>query len=322
MSQFLHKIYGHENIKKLLKSFFDKNRIPHALLFSGPCGVGKRFLVREWTKILLCGAVEDSSYCGVCPSCKIFDSKNHPDYLSIQLLPEKKNISIDQIRELIKFSQFFPILSKRKILIIDGADKLTIPAQNAFLKTLEELPQNQLVILITLNKESLLPTVLSRVIDLNFQNLDDGVIKKILKEKGISEKECDVLLSALSGSLRNLEYYNNLNEKEYNFFENFYKFIKQSVVKPGNRSLSGQSGNVTKETFWDLSKETDREYHINLTDFVMGKSHRDLSSDNMVRDKENRLALVKLYEKSLLYRKSLEANGNISLGFLNWISQV
>ena len=172
-------ILGNNNIKEELIKTVKSNKYSHSYLFIGTAGIGKRLIAREFAKMILCGAEE--KYCGKCKSCIEFDSRNNPDFKEIE--PDGNSIKIDQIREMQAKVIESPIISSRKVYIINDADLMTIEAQNCLLKTLEEPPDFVNIILIGSNEGSFLSTIKSRCTILKFENISDNDIEKFLKEK-------------------------------------------------------------------------------------------------------------------------------------------
>lgn len=139
-----------------------KDRIPHAMLFHGPQGVGKKSFVTKLVARLFCQAPQDDFACGQCNTCHLLAVDNHPDLQTISCEDDKKNIAVDQIREVIEYVSLTPHSSRFKVAIIDQAELMTVNAANSLLKTLEEPPKSALIFLITHRPEQLLPTILSR----------------------------------------------------------------------------------------------------------------------------------------------------------------
>ena len=141
------------------------NKVSHAYLFGGESGSGKKMMASLFAMTLQCEkhGVEP---CMECPSCKKAQSQNHPDIIYVK--HEKPNtISIDEIREqLINDVMIKPYSSPYKIYIIDEAQKLTLQAQNALLKILEEPPDYGVFLILSTNAERLLPTIRSRCAEL------------------------------------------------------------------------------------------------------------------------------------------------------------
>lgn len=131
---------------------------------------------------------EEKLACGVCKSCRLFDALTHPDFKLIKRDEDKKEISVDAIREIIKDISRGPIFATKKIYIIQEAEEMSTSAQNALLKTLEEPPEYALFILTCNNLERLLPTVVSRSLVLSFKRYSSSEISEILKSHGLEPK--------------------------------------------------------------------------------------------------------------------------------------
>ncbi len=177
------EIIGHDQIKQHLKKAVVMNKISHAYIFSGEDGTGKNMLAEAFSVLLQCeGRLEKESKeeaCHTCRSCLQSSSNNHPDI--IRITHEKASIGIDDIRIQVNNDiQIKPYSSPYKIYIIDEAEKLTEQAQNALLKTIEEPPSYAIILLLTNNINTLLPTILSRCVTLKLQPVDKDLIKEYL----------------------------------------------------------------------------------------------------------------------------------------------
>ncbi len=171
------KIIGNEPIKELLKKSMEKGTTSHSYLFVGIPGIGKKMLATEFAKKILCIEKEQN---GTCKSCLEFESNNHPDFMCIE--PDGNSIKIEQIRYLQKRIQEKPIISDKKVYIINEADAMTSEAQNCLLKTLEEPPEFASIILIGSNENAFLSTIKSRCMILHFQPIEDAKIKQYMEE--------------------------------------------------------------------------------------------------------------------------------------------
>lgn len=194
------EVLGHEQNKKFLQKLLTPGSRPHALLFYGMGGIGKKMLALHFARTFLCTG-QGVRPCGVCESCRLFDIANnsfaHPDFYLLTPEEEGKDIKIEQVKEMAKQAAFAPVLSEYKVCVIDDAGQMTAEAANSLLKLLEEPPPGWLFILITRQAERLLPTVLSRVIRLRFEAPDNSAVQQILKAKGITQNT--QVLAALAG---------------------------------------------------------------------------------------------------------------------------
>ncbi len=170
---------GHKSEKLKLEDIIKSNAIGHAYLFVGKKSIGKKLVAIEFAKAIMCDNADDGEPCGHCASCKTFE--NNSDFKL--LLPEKDAIKVDMIRELSREIFMLPTISKRKVFIIDDADSMNEQAQNALLKVLEEPPEYATIILIVSNKEKLLNTIKSRIVEFKFYGLTKEEIEAIVGKK-------------------------------------------------------------------------------------------------------------------------------------------
>ena len=168
-----HTIIGHRSTIVSLQTAAARQRLAHAYLFHGEDAIGKRTTALCFAQALLCehGPSEDGlDACGTCQSCRHIDARTHPDYFVIE--PDRElatpQIKIEQIREIEQQIIYRPLVGDRKICIIDDADRMTIGAANALLKTLEEPPDHSLFLLISSRPASLPATIRSRCQSLRF----------------------------------------------------------------------------------------------------------------------------------------------------------
>lgn len=163
----------HDDVWSKLTTNIEK--IPHGLLFSGQTGLGKFSLAKRFANLLLCDQPSAQEACGVCKSCKLNDSGNHPDFLYIAPEDSKKVITVDQTRELSRQLQFKSHIAKRKVSIIHPAESMNKNAANSLLKILEEPPQNNVIILVTNRFSFLSMTIKSRCIKFNIPLPDEEI---------------------------------------------------------------------------------------------------------------------------------------------------
>jgi len=191
-------IYGHEEIIKNLKKSLDAQSYSHAYIFDGIKGVGKKTLLGIFAKALQC---KDSARpCNECISCRAFDVGNHPDI--IYVVPSGRALGVDDIREQIgNVVHIRPYKYEHKIFIIQGADQMSIAAQNALLKTLEEPPSYAVFLLVSENFNNFLSTILSRCVTLKLKPLSHELVEKYLKEQGYEASEARTAAIASGGSI-------------------------------------------------------------------------------------------------------------------------
>lgn len=176
------EIVGHKEIIRHLQNAIRMGKVSHAYIFSGETGCGKKLLATAFAMTLQCEQ-RGVDPCLTCSSCKKAMSKNHPDIINIT--HEKPNsIGIEDIRsQLIDDVAIKPYCSSYKIYIISEAEKLTLQAQNALLKTIEEPPAYAVILLLTNNMDALLPTITSRCVKLGLRPVKESMVKEYLMEK-------------------------------------------------------------------------------------------------------------------------------------------
>ena len=182
-------IIGQESIKKHLQTAIKTGNLSHAYIINGEYGSGRQTIASALAKTIQCQSkTDDTDACGVCTSCKQAESHNHPDIKYIT--HDKTSISVNDIREQLNNDiSIKPYSSEYKIYIIPDANKMTEQAQNALLKTIEEPPVYAIIILLTENCDSLLPTIRSRCVTLTMNPVDKDKICTYLENKFQLEPE-------------------------------------------------------------------------------------------------------------------------------------
>ena len=182
-------IIGQESIKKHLQTAIKTGNLSHAYIINGEYGSGRQTLASALAKTIQCQSkTDDTDACGVCTSCKQAESHNHPDIKYIT--HDKTSISVNDIREQLNNDiSIKPYSSEYKIYIIPDANKMTEQAQNALLKTIEEPPVYAIIILLTENCDSLLPTIRSRCVTLTMNPVEKDKICTYLENKFQLEPE-------------------------------------------------------------------------------------------------------------------------------------
>lgn len=194
-------VLGHENLIEHLQSAIAMGKVSHAYILDGEKGSGKNFLADIFAAALQCEE-KGTSPCGKCTSCRQAEGKNHPDI--IRITHEKPNIiSVDDIRQqLCGDIMIKPYKGPYKIYIVDEAEKLNVQAQNALLKTIEEPPAYAVILLLTTNAESFLPTILSRCVTLHLKPVKDSVVRKYLMEQvQVPDYQADICAAFAQGNI-------------------------------------------------------------------------------------------------------------------------
>lgn len=236
-------IRGHKRQIEIIERALAGNTVPHAYLFAGMSGIGKKRVALNLAGALQCSSAGDRP-CGACNGCRKSKDGNHPDILSIE--PDGKFIKIEQIRDLQKRLGYKPFEGKASVCIIDGADKMNLAAANSLLKLLEEPPAAAYLILIAENVRQILPTIISRCQKIKFNTLSNDEISDILmKEQGLSGKEAASAARISEGS----------PGKAITFFENFPADEK-------NRLLSAVTGLENMDEVFSLAEELTKKEGI------------------------------------------------------------
>ncbi len=195
------EIKGCKQVKENLQSAVESGRISHAYIINGGAGMGKKQLGKTFAKTLQCEK-KGIEPCGHCTSCHAFDSNNHPDVFYVT--PQKtKALGVDDIREqIIRNVEVKQYKYPYKIFIVDKADEMTVAAQNALLKTLEEPPSYAVFLLLAKNLDGFLPTILSRCVVLKLRALPNKTVEEYLLERGLTQKEsAGVIAEYAQGSI-------------------------------------------------------------------------------------------------------------------------
>ena len=193
-------LLGHDKAKSLLQEAAAKNKIGHAYLFRGPDGVGKKRAALTLAAYLNCKSPLEGDACGHCPSCRKYISSNHPDL--IHIAPEGAAIKIAQVRQLKHQLAFPPLEAKVRVIILEDIHTMRREAANSLLKTLEEPPSNNLLILTADQAGEILPTIISRCQVIPFGALDyEDMAQILIRENGLEKAQALTLASVAEGSL-------------------------------------------------------------------------------------------------------------------------
>ena len=201
-----HSIRGHDRVVEELRRTLQQGRFPHALLFVGPEGIGKRSFARALAQALLCETRSPTELdpCAACPGCLQVEAGTHPDFLEVARPEDKHELPIRVIRALCDQFGLKPARGVRKVAVVDDADDLNDEAANAFLKTLEEPPPGAVLILIGTSADVQLPTIVSRCQVVRFDPLPAADVAALLQEQGVvpDATEAARLAALADGSLR------------------------------------------------------------------------------------------------------------------------
>jgi DNA polymerase III subunit delta' len=212
------RLAGNDEVKARLRRLLAEGRVPNALLFTGPEGIGKQALAFELARAFVCTAPIDHEGCGECSACRRVETfvlpepteKSKDDYKRVfygehadvgKVVSYKRNILVDAIRELERAANFRPFEARSRFFVIDNADRMNEEASNALLKTLEEPPSTSFIVLVTTRPDSLLPTIRSRCQTIRFCPLTPHEIEAFLLDCGRSADDARLASRVSSGSL-------------------------------------------------------------------------------------------------------------------------
>ncbi len=192
---------GHDRVADSLRTALREGRLPHALFFAGPEGIGKLAFARKLAQTLLCETRPEVELdpCGVCAGCVQVEAGTHPDYYEAGKPDDKHELPISVIRELCDQFSLKPARGMHRVAILNDADDLNDEAANAFLKTLEEPPAGAVLILIGTSAELQKETIISRTSVVRFDALPEAEIALLLLERGIARDQPDAARLAALG---------------------------------------------------------------------------------------------------------------------------
>lgn len=314
-------ILGHESVITRLKMALRQDRLPHALLMAGPDGVGKRRVARELAKWLNCAQPIDTEPCDACPACKKIDQDL---YLDVQVIApvDSTYVRIEQVRNLRDDAQFRPLEGRRRVFIIDEADRMNTEAANAALKTLEEPPDTTVLILITAHPQALLPTIRSRCQLLTFAPLPVDRVTAWLKAQNKYPKAADAELAArisqgsLGRALRlDLAAYKEARTAAFLAVENV--FVLKSFVEVNKSALYAAKDRTGFEAFLEtlllLLRDTLVFKYLKETDLVVNSDMRD--GLKRLAGHSTSDQICRFVERVTELRRGLDRNINRQLAF-------
>jgi DNA polymerase-3 subunit delta' len=201
----LRDVMGQDRAVGIILGTLRNNRIPSAYLFTGESGIGKKFTALNLAKAVNClqdrGAFSrvthhDFDACDECSSCRKIDSLIHPDLLVVS--PEKGEIRVDEVRGVEDALSLRPFEGRTKVVIIDDAHAMNQSAENAFLKTLEEPPEESLLVLVTPHPDMLSETIRSRCSRISFVPLSPDMCEEVVRKAHRRERKASEDIPGLS----------------------------------------------------------------------------------------------------------------------------
>lgn len=219
---------GNRRAVEILRRAVERDRLPHALMFAGPEGVGKATLAVLLAQVVNCPVSQRGGACGSCPTCRrilaVLEARNleclnpkgsvpcggcrncktiagqHPDIRFVRP-DEKTTISVKQVRAMINEISYQPFEARYRVNILDPADQMRQEAMNSLLKTLEEPPSQTIIILVTTSPFLLPITIRSRARTLQFSGIPQDPIERYLIKAGRNPEEARIAAIFSNGSL-------------------------------------------------------------------------------------------------------------------------
>jgi DNA polymerase III subunit delta' len=240
----LDSFLGNARIVEILRRAVSQDRLPHAMIFAGPSGVGKRTLAILLAKFVNCLKGNGITICGQCSSCNKIRAGTHADVREIQ--PEGASIRIEQIRNVISEVAYQPFEARYRVVIVDPADQMQLAAANCILKTLEEPPSRTIIILITTNPYMLLETIRSRSRLLQFAGIPQGEIEEYLVNvAGRSQQDSRLAAVFSGGSLGSALAFNTSKFKQIR--SQALEFTKLLLLGGSFAEISALSSSLAKQ---------------------------------------------------------------------------
>ena len=184
---------------KSQRKLLQENSNHHAYIFEGVRGIGKSLFALDTAKGLLCASLPHGAFCNQCQSCHFFDEKNHPDFYFIEPEEDKKQISINQIRNLQEPLNEYAFLGANKVFVISPAETMTREAFDAVLKNLEEPSNNSFFLLVSHSYQSLSLTIKSRCAQISLNRPSEEEMKVWLEKQADSNSEINLAIQFSKG---------------------------------------------------------------------------------------------------------------------------
>ena len=296
----LNSFAQNEKAKKTLLDMVQKKRITHAVLLAGPRGVGKKTFARLLAAAILCGKDDP---CFECVSCKKVLEGKHPDVTEITEYIKPRSFSVDEVRRIRKEAYISPNESEKRIFILANAESMGVEAQNALLKIIEEPPPHAVFILTVQDTGALLPTVLSRVVTVPINPVDDDTVRNFVKEKTNDGELINTACALSQGSVgRALEIIENDNLKKA--ADTAIEVVKSAVRGDRYETLKLLSAVAQSSEIFDVL-----DFMVAILENAMTKKNDELSRQINCSGKRT----MKMLEAVINAKRSMTFNVNKSL---------
>ncbi len=181
------RVIGHGALRRRFAEALTAGRLHHAWLLHGPRGIGKRRLALVLAMRVLCERPDGEEPCFECHACRMSEAGAHPDLLIVEREEKRRDVRIDQVRELLSFLSLSGAESERRVVVLDDAERLNAQAANALLKGLEEPAPGSLLLMVCADAMRLPATVRSRCLMAHCPPLSEPESRQVLIELGVDE---------------------------------------------------------------------------------------------------------------------------------------
>lgn len=310
-------LIGNRHIFEFLAKSLAKKNISGSYIFTGPSSIGKVTAAHYFARSLVCEASDQLVLpCGKCPACSQAAKGIHGDIYLIKKEADKKNISIEQIRDFIRSLGLSSFLNSYKIGIIEGAEALSEGAVNALLKTLEE-PKEKVVIILTVTDFEVLPkTIISRSQILSFQPVkSDTIHDDLIKNHGAQRSQAKNFSRLCAGRpalalkfLENKEYYESYKINVRAFVELLnsdinerFKTIKNILGEKARGQESVKSAGQIIDVWQNLARDL-MLLELNLADLVQHQAFtEELATVKNKLSSKSLLSLINVLKQAKEY---------------------
>ncbi|MBQ4560994.1 MAG: hypothetical protein IJA55_01530 [Clostridia bacterium] len=274
MSVSFNKIYGNDLLKRVFSESIENGKLPHAMILSGEKGSGRYSFALNIAAASLCTASDKP--CGSCKNCRQIFEGVAPDVMTVSLPEDKATVSVESVRFIKSDAQNVPVESDLKYYIIRDADKMTVQAQNALLKILEEPPSFVIFVLICENENLLLPTIRSRACVFRMQRFEDEELARYVVSVNADAQSLlasdEALFNRIMKSANGCigAVLGNLNKQNINRIRNEYQNI--------NHMLTALFGNNKAEYLSFEDELPSKREELRAFLFVFRNSVRDILS--------------------------------------------
>jgi DNA polymerase-3 subunit delta' len=308
----LDKLIGQKTLVSQLRKIVTSNRAGHAYAFSGPSGTGKRTIALAFARALLCMGCQTET---PCLSCRTFAEGTNPDFYEV--VTEKQSIGVDSVRAMQEDVANRPTYGNRKVYFIDGAQQMTVQAQNCLLKTLEEPPEYVVILMSVTSFDALLSTIRSRTVNFRINPYSDTEMLQILQPiYTLAVSEWEFILKFSRGIPGNA-----IHLIEEGSVRDLRRVVFKLLEKPDEIQTAEEVRKILSENKAELPTVLDilLSFYRDCLMVLEGMENRLINSDK----KDMIIKIAKAYTKRKLLdktntleglRRSVEANVNHQLG--------